>query len=69
MGLLSKGDRLLSWEETKKHAQSVRKTGVRQFISAFRRAQERPHEPDPFRWGDEVSVNLGTVSGIVLDLC
>jgi len=53
MGLLTQGDRLLSWEETRKQSDLVRRIGVQQFIAAYHR--ERARKGDPFKWGDEVS--------------
>ena len=52
MGLLTQGDALLSWADTKKNAGFVRQLGVQQFIAAFKRGVRR--KGDPFKWGDEV---------------
>ena len=52
MGLLTEGDTLLSWADTKKHADFVRRIGVQQFIAAFKRGLGR--KEDTFKWGDEV---------------
>ena len=51
MGLLTEGSPL-SWEETKKHADHVRKHGVRQFINLYHKLKDRSH--DQLKWGDEV---------------
>jgi len=51
MGLLSEGSPL-SWEETKKLADHVRKHGVIQFINQYERLKDRPK--DCLLWGDEV---------------
>lgn len=56
MGLLTKGERLLTWPETKEHAETVRRVGVRQFIAVYRRFKDR--RGDPFKWGDEVVIYL-----------
>lgn len=52
MGLLSEG-RPLSWAETKKHAELVRRTGIKQFLALYHRLKER--KGDTLKWGDEVS--------------
>ncbi len=52
MGLLTKGDRLLTWQETKELAGTVRRIGVRQFIAVYLRFKD--WKGDPFKWGDEV---------------
>ncbi len=52
MGLLTKGDRLLSWPETKEQAETVRRIGLRQFIAVYHRFKDR--QEDTFKWGDEV---------------
>lgn len=51
MGLLSEG-KPLTWEETKKHAELVKKTGVLQFLATYHRLKDRPR--DELKWGDEV---------------
>ena len=53
MGLLSEGSPL-SWEETKAHADHVRKHGIEQFINQYKKLKERTK--DVLYWGDEVSV-------------
>jgi len=60
MGLLTQGDRLLSWEETRKQSDLVRRIGVQQFIAAYHR--ERARKGDPFKWGDEVEFILATLN-------
>lgn len=55
MGLLSEGSPL-SWEETKKHADHVRKHGIRQFINLYRKLKDR--KKDVLYWGDEVEYML-----------
>ena len=52
MGLLSEGSPL-TWEETKKHADHVRKHGIIQFINQYKKLKER--KKDVLYWGDEVS--------------
>ena len=51
MGLLSEGTPL-SWEETKKHAELVRRMGVLQFLASYHRLKDR--RGDELKWGDEV---------------
>ena len=60
MGLLSEG-KPLTWAETKKHAELVKKTGVLQFLATFHRLKERPR--DELKWGDEVGNRflIGTI--------
>ena len=53
MGLLSEGSPL-SWEDTKKYADHVRKHGIQQFLNLYRKLQSRTK--DVLYWGDEVSV-------------
>ncbi len=53
MGLLSKGTPL-SWPETKKHSEVVRRVGVQQFLAIYQRLKDR--RGDVLKWGDEVSV-------------
>lgn len=55
MGLLSEGSPL-SWEETKRHADHVRKHGIIQFINQYKRLKER--KKDVLYWGDEVEYML-----------
>lgn len=52
MGLLSEGSPL-TWEETKKWTDHVRKHGIIQFINQYRRLKDRSR--DCLMWGDEVS--------------
>lgn len=52
MGLLSEGSPL-SWEETKKLSDHVRKHGVIQFINLYKRLRDR--QGDVLKWGDEVN--------------
>lgn len=51
MGLLTEGSPL-SWEETKKLSEHVRKHGIEQFINLYRRLKDRTG--DILKWGDEV---------------
>jgi len=51
MGLLSEGSPL-SWEETKKLSDHVRKHGIIQFINLYKRLRDR--QGDVLKWGDEV---------------
>ncbi len=51
MGLLSEG-KPLSWAETKKHAELVRRAGVQQFLAIYHRLKDR--KGDVLKWGDEV---------------
>ena len=53
MGLLSEGEPM-SWPETEKHAEYVRKHGIIQFINLYNRLKCR--EDTYFRWGDEVRI-------------
>ncbi|KAJ8322299.1 hypothetical protein KUTeg_000770 [Tegillarca granosa] len=55
MGLLSEGSPL-SWEETKKHADHVRKHGIQQFINQYNKLKDR--KKDVLYWGDEVEYML-----------
>ena len=52
MGLLSAGTPL-TWEETKKYTDHVRKHGIQQFINLYYKLKDRPC--DTLKWGDEVS--------------
>ncbi|GFS51864.1 glutamate--cysteine ligase catalytic subunit [Trichonephila inaurata madagascariensis] len=51
MGLLSEGSPL-SWEETKKYADHVRRHGIVQFIKLYHRLKDRQN--DCLKWGDEI---------------
>ena len=53
MGLLSEGSPL-SWEETKKYADYVRKHGIIQFLNQYRKLKDR--KKDILYWGDEVGM-------------
>ena len=55
MGLLTEG-KPLSWTETKKYVELVKKTGVLQFLATFHRLKERPRYE--LKWGDEVGNQL-----------
>uniref|UniRef100_A0A672RSB9 Glutamate--cysteine ligase n=1 Tax=Sinocyclocheilus grahami TaxID=75366 RepID=A0A672RSB9_SINGR len=55
MGLLSQGSPL-NWEETKKHADHVRKHGILQFLNIYNKVKER--QRDVLKWGDEVEYML-----------
>ena len=55
MGLLSEGSPL-SWVETKKHADHVRKHGIKQFINMYHKLKGRTN--DDLKWGDEVEYML-----------
>ncbi|XP_015119215.1 glutamate--cysteine ligase catalytic subunit [Diachasma alloeum] len=55
MGLLTEGSPL-SWEETKKLSDHVRKHGVIQFINLYKRLRDR--QGDVLKWGDEVEYIL-----------
>uniref|UniRef100_A0A673MCE1 Glutamate--cysteine ligase n=1 Tax=Sinocyclocheilus rhinocerous TaxID=307959 RepID=A0A673MCE1_9TELE len=55
MGLLSQGSPL-NWEETKKHADHVRKHGILQFLNIYYKVKER--QKDVLKWGDEVEYML-----------
>ncbi|XP_069107021.1 glutamate--cysteine ligase catalytic subunit-like [Argopecten irradians] len=55
MGLLSEGSPL-SWEDTKKNADHVRKHGIRQFINQYRKLKDI--KKDVLYWGDEVEYML-----------
>jgi len=52
MGLLSEGTPL-SWQETKKLADHVRKHGIEQFIKLYHSLKDR--STICLKWGDEVS--------------
>ena len=51
MGFLSFGTPL-SWSETKRYADHVRKHGILQFIHIYNKLKDR--ENDFLKWGDEV---------------
>ena len=51
MGLLSEG-KPLSWDETKKLADHVRKHGITQFLNLYDKLRDRKN--DGLKWGDEV---------------
>lgn len=53
MGLLSEGTPL-SWEETKKAANHVRKHGIEQFINIYHKYKDLTF--DVLKWGDEVII-------------
>ncbi|XP_063047749.1 glutamate--cysteine ligase catalytic subunit [Engraulis encrasicolus] len=55
MGLLSQGSPL-SWEETKKYADHVRKHGIIQFLNIYNKVKDR--QKDVLKWGDEVEYML-----------
>uniref|UniRef100_A0A673UHK3 Glutamate--cysteine ligase n=1 Tax=Suricata suricatta TaxID=37032 RepID=A0A673UHK3_SURSU len=52
MGLLSQGSPL-SWEETKRHADHVRRHGILQFLHIYHAVKDR--HKDVLKWGDEPS--------------
>ena len=51
MGLLPSG-KTLSWEDTKKNADLVRKVGIQQLIAHYHRLKDRTN--DQLKFGDEV---------------
>lgn len=55
MGLLSQGSPL-SWEETKRHADHVRRHGILQFLHIYNAVKDR--HKDVLKWGDEVSAGV-----------
>ncbi|XP_074009306.1 glutamate--cysteine ligase catalytic subunit isoform X2 [Numenius arquata] len=55
MGLLSQGSPL-SWEETRRHAEHVRRHGIIQFLHIYRALRDR--HKDVLKWGDEVEYML-----------
>ncbi|XP_036172237.1 glutamate--cysteine ligase catalytic subunit isoform X7 [Myotis myotis] len=55
MGLLSQGSPL-SWEETKRHADHVRRHGILQFLHIYHAVKDR--HKDVLKWGDEVEYML-----------
>ena len=52
MGLLALGSPL-SWDETKKNADHVRRHGIIQFLNIYHRLKNRQN--DILKWGDEVN--------------
>lgn len=60
MGLLSQGSPL-SWEETKRHADHVRRHGILQFLHIYHAVKDR--QKDVLKWGDEVSAGGPGPSG------
>lgn len=52
MGLLSRGSPM-SWEETKRYADHVRRHGILQFLHIYHAVKDR--HKDVLKWGDEVS--------------
>lgn len=52
MGLLSQGSPM-SWEETQRHADHVRRHGILQFLHIYHAVKDR--HKDVLKWGDEVS--------------
>ncbi|KAM4785731.1 glutamate--cysteine ligase catalytic subunit isoform 4-T4 [Cyanocitta cristata] len=55
MGLLSQGSPL-SWEETRRYAEHVRRHGILQFLHIYRALRDR--HKDVLKWGDEVEYML-----------
>ncbi|XP_059154932.1 glutamate--cysteine ligase catalytic subunit-like [Physella acuta] len=55
MGLLTEGTPL-TWEETKKHADHVRRHGIKQFLAQYNKLRSR--KKDVLYWGDEVEYQL-----------
>ncbi|XP_066171046.1 glutamate--cysteine ligase catalytic subunit isoform X4 [Sylvia atricapilla] len=55
MGLLSQGSPL-SWEETRRYAEHVRRHGIIQFLHIYRALRDR--HKDVLKWGDEVEYML-----------
>ena len=53
MGLLTEGTPL-SWDETKKVAEKIKKHGILQFINLYNKLKDR--SKDCLLWGDEVSI-------------
>uniref|UniRef100_A0A672HLV3 Glutamate--cysteine ligase n=1 Tax=Salarias fasciatus TaxID=181472 RepID=A0A672HLV3_SALFA len=51
MGLLSQGSPL-NWEETRKHADYIRKHGILQFLNIYNKVKDR--QKDVLKWGDEL---------------
>lgn len=57
MGLLTVGTPL-SWADTKKYADVIRKRGVKQFINIHHKLKDRKN--DCLKWGDEASFIIKT---------
>ncbi|XP_065919310.1 glutamate--cysteine ligase catalytic subunit-like [Dysidea avara] len=55
MGLLSQG-KPLSWEDTKKYADLVRKVGIQQLVAIYHRMRDRTN--DPLKFGDEIEYTI-----------
>lgn len=55
MGLLSDGEPL-SWADTHKYADHVRRHGIHQFVALYERLKSR--HGDVLKWGDEVEYNV-----------
>ncbi|CAL1548977.1 unnamed protein product, partial [Lymnaea stagnalis] len=55
MGLLTQGTPL-SWEDTKKWADHVRKHGIKQFLAQYKKLMSR--KKDVLYWGDEIEYTL-----------
>ncbi|XP_073080430.1 glutamate--cysteine ligase catalytic subunit isoform X2 [Manis javanica] len=55
MGLLSQGSPL-TWEETQRHADHVRRHGILQFLHIYHAVKDR--HKDVLKWGDEVEYML-----------
>ncbi|XP_012874519.1 PREDICTED: glutamate--cysteine ligase catalytic subunit [Dipodomys ordii] len=55
MGLLAQGSPL-SWEDTKRHADHVRRHGILQFLHIYHAVKDR--HKDVLKWGDEVEYML-----------
>ena len=60
MGLLSLG-KPLSWDETKQHAEHVRRHGIKQFINLYKKLKNR--NDTTLKWGDEVRHHFERLSG------
>ncbi|CAI8000015.1 Glutamate--cysteine ligase catalytic subunit [Geodia barretti] len=58
MGLLSEG-KPLTWEETRKYVELVKRTGALQFLANYNRLKDRPR--DELKWGDEIEYTLVAV--------
>uniref|UniRef100_A0A8V0X4D6 Glutamate--cysteine ligase n=1 Tax=Gallus gallus TaxID=9031 RepID=A0A8V0X4D6_CHICK len=61
MGLLSQGSPL-SWEETRRHAEHVRKHGILQFLHIYRALRDR--HKDVLKWGDECYLSCDPVQRV-----
>ncbi|XP_047144925.1 glutamate--cysteine ligase catalytic subunit isoform X1 [Hydra vulgaris] len=55
MGLLTVGTPL-SWEDTKKYAEKIKKHGILQFINLYKNLKDR--QRDTLKWGDEIEYTL-----------